>query len=144
MYKNSFLYSFKKKLYIRYSPKWIGFVRRQFAIYIPNFSSIECTFRRYRVHSHAYTHTYITPKIARMNSGGLKTYKCVKISKSKFFTITIISLHSICKESKKKETLNNCVVMELLLWVELKFLINNADFYYCHKYLYQNSYYFYL
>ena len=38
-----------------------------------------------------------------MNSGDLKTYKCVKISKSNFFTITILFLHSICSESKKEE-----------------------------------------
>ena len=36
-----------------------------------------------------------------MNSGELKTYKYVKISKSNFFMITILSLHSICSESKK-------------------------------------------
>ena len=36
-----------------------------------------------------------------MNSGDLKTYKYVKISKSNFFTITMLSLHSICSESKK-------------------------------------------
>ena len=37
-----------------------------------------------------------------MNSGDLKTYKSIKISKSNFFTITILSLHSICSESKKQ------------------------------------------
>ena len=36
-----------------------------------------------------------------MNSGDLKTYKCVKIWKSNVLTITILSLHSICSESKK-------------------------------------------
>ena len=36
-----------------------------------------------------------------MNSGDLKRYKYVKISKSNFFTITILSLHSIHSESKK-------------------------------------------
>ena len=35
-----------------------------------------------------------------MNSGDHKTYKYVKISKSNFFAITILSLHSICLESK--------------------------------------------
>ena len=37
-----------------------------------------------------------------MNSGDLKTYKYVKITKSNFFTITILSLHSIYSESKKR------------------------------------------
>ena len=36
-----------------------------------------------------------------MNSRDLKTSKYVKISKSNFFAITILSLHSICSESKK-------------------------------------------
>ena len=37
-----------------------------------------------------------------MNSGDLKTYEYVKISKSNFFTITILPLHTICSESKKE------------------------------------------
>ena len=37
-----------------------------------------------------------------MNSGDLNTYKHVKISKSNIFTITMLSLHSICSESKKQ------------------------------------------
>ena len=37
-----------------------------------------------------------------MNSGDLKTVNCVEISKSNFFRITTLSLHSICSESKKK------------------------------------------
>ena len=36
-----------------------------------------------------------------MNSRDLKMYKYVKISKSNFFMITILSLNSICSESKK-------------------------------------------
>ena len=40
-----------------------------------------------------------------MNSGDLKMYKYVKISKSNFFTITLLSLHSICSESKKYQSL---------------------------------------
>ena len=36
-----------------------------------------------------------------MNSGDQKTYKYVKISRSNFFMITILSLRSICSESKK-------------------------------------------
>ena len=47
-----------------------------------------------------HTHTYIIVKIAEMNSGDLKMYKYVKISKLNFFTITILSLHCICSESK--------------------------------------------
>ena len=47
-----------------------------------------------------------------MISGDLKTYKCVKISKSNFFTITILSLYSICSESKN--------------YPELRFLENNS------------------
>ena len=38
-----------------------------------------------------------------MNSGDLKTYKYVKISKSNFFTITMLSLRSICSESNKEK-----------------------------------------
>ena len=38
-----------------------------------------------------------------MNSGNLKTYKYVKISKSNFFVITILSLQSICSESNKNK-----------------------------------------
>ena len=37
-----------------------------------------------------------------MNSGDLKTYKYEKISKSNFFTTSILSLHSICSESNNK------------------------------------------
>ena len=37
-----------------------------------------------------------------MNSGDRKTYKCVKISKSHFFMITIFPLHDLCSESKKE------------------------------------------
>ena len=36
-----------------------------------------------------------------MNSGDLKTYKYVKISKLNFFTITMLSLHIMRSESKK-------------------------------------------
>ena len=35
-----------------------------------------------------------------MNSGDLKTYKYVKISKSNFFTITILFPHNVCSETK--------------------------------------------
>ena len=58
-----------------------------------------------------------------MNSGDLKTYKCVKISKSNFFTITILSLHSICSESKKrilKKILVPCHVYKLILTWKIK------------------------
>ena len=37
-----------------------------------------------------------------MISGDLKTYKNIQISKSNFFTITILSLNSICSESKNE------------------------------------------
>ena len=37
-----------------------------------------------------------------MNSIDLKTYKFVKISKSNFFTITVLSIHNLCSESKNK------------------------------------------
>ena len=37
-----------------------------------------------------------------MNSGNLKTYKYVKVSKSNFFTITIFS-YSICSKSKNEK-----------------------------------------
>ena len=43
-----------------------------------------------------------------MNSGNLKTYKYVKITKSVFSTITILSLHSIYSESKNLECLAKC------------------------------------
>ena len=46
-------------------------------------------------HSHTHKNIYIHAlqyKIAKMNSGGLKTYTYVKISKSNFFMITILSL----------------------------------------------------
>ena len=36
-----------------------------------------------------------------MNSGDLKTYKYVKVSKSDFFTTTILFLHNICSERNK-------------------------------------------
>ena len=36
-----------------------------------------------------------------MNSGDLKTYKYVKISKPNSFTITMLSLHSICLEKSQ-------------------------------------------
>ena len=57
-----------------------------------------------QTHTHTHIHTYIhtsPPKIAQMNSEDLITYKYIKISKSNFFTIAILSLHSICSESKK-------------------------------------------
>ena len=38
-----------------------------------------------------------------MDSGDRKTYKYVKLSKSNFFTITVLSSHSICSECKKGE-----------------------------------------
>ena len=41
-----------------------------------------------------------------MNSGDIKMYKYVKISKSNFFTITILSIHSTCSESKIKMKMN--------------------------------------
>ena len=51
-------------------------------------------------HKHTHIHAYITVKIAQVNSGGMKTFKYVKISMLNFFTITILSLHSIFSESK--------------------------------------------
>ena len=56
--------------------------------------SLTCT----RTHLRAY----ITTKIAYMNSGDLKTHKCIKISKSMFFIITILSLRGICLKSESK------------------------------------------
>ena len=50
------------------------------------------------IHNERYI-TYIN----FMHSGDLKTYKCVKISKSDFFTIRILSSDSTCSESKKGE-----------------------------------------
>ena len=44
-----------------------------------------------------------------MDSGDPKTYKCVKISKSNFFTSTILSLHSLCSEYKKQKFGNEAV-----------------------------------
>ena len=42
-----------------------------------------------------------------MNSGDLKMYKYVKISKLNFFMFTILSLHSICLESENKNDKND-------------------------------------
>ena len=56
-----------------------------------------------------------------MNSGDLKTYKCVQISKSNFFTITILSLHSICSESKKVDETRKKIMKWLsseTLWIK--------------------------
>ena len=47
-------------------------------------------------------HSYISVKIAWMNSGHHKLFKYVKTSKSRFFMITMLSLHSICYKSTKK------------------------------------------
>ena len=41
-----------------------------------------------------------------MNSGDFKMHKYIKISKSIFFTITILSLHSICSESNNNNNNN--------------------------------------
>ena len=38
-----------------------------------------------------------------MNSGDLEPYKNIKISKSDFFLITILSLHTICPENEKEK-----------------------------------------
>ena len=53
------------------------------------------------VFTRTYTHAYITVKIAQMNSGDIKACKYVKISKSIFFMIAMLSLHNIYSESKK-------------------------------------------
>ena len=49
-----------------------------------------------------------------MNSGDLKTYKCVKISKSNFFTIAMLSLHSMCSESKNQELNPQNLLVEII------------------------------
>ena len=79
MYKNSFLYSCKKNIFIRYSPKSIGFVRRWPVIYILNLSSVEWTVWTLSC-SLTYTHAH----------------------NSNFFTIRILSLYSIYSENKKE------------------------------------------
>ena len=63
----------------------IGFVRQRPIMYIPNYSSIECIVCTLS-YSLTYTHihSYITSKLACMNSGDLKTCKYIRISKSIF------------------------------------------------------------
>ena len=55
------------------------------------------------MHTYTHTYTFITLKIATLNSRDLKTYKYVKGSKSNFFII--FSLHCICSESKNNKLL---------------------------------------
>ena len=54
-----------------------------------------------------------------MSSGDLETYICVKISKSIFFAIAILSLHSICSESKNPfvvgEISNTRIILEIFM-----------------------------
>ena len=108
MYKNSFLYSCEKSIHPiftkinRVPPTVTCNIHIKFELNrMYHLNAI--VFTHIRTHTRTHTHTYITMKIAYMNSGDLKTYKSVKISKLIFFTITILSLHSICSESKKSE-----------------------------------------
>ena len=55
-----------------------------------------------------------------MNSGDLKTYKYFKISKLNFFSITILSLHSICSESNNQQRFNFKILNTYKLWLLLK------------------------
>ena len=108
MYNDSFLYPCKKKTIhpiitkinrvrptITYNINTKFEVNRMYCLDVIVFTHI-------RTHMDTYTHTYIHHPENSINSGDLKTYKRVKISKSNFFTITILSLHSICSESNKK------------------------------------------
>ena len=68
-------------------------------------------FRRYRVHLHTHIHThayrytyaYIYHRKNSINSGDLRIYKYVKISKSIFLMITILSFHSVSLASNNRE-----------------------------------------
>ena len=48
-----------------------------------------------------------------MNSGYLKTYKNSKISKSKFFMITVLSLHCLRSENKEKFSLSFLISLSM-------------------------------
>ena len=83
----------------------------------PNLAQLITLFRCYCVHSHTYnhvhtqTHTLISTymhtymhlrKYSISEFKRLKTYKHVKISKSKLFMTIILSFYRMCSESKNR------------------------------------------
>ena len=110
MYKKNFLDSCKKTIHPRFIK--INRVRLTMTCNIHTKCDINRMYRLDAIvfthihtytytHMHTHIHAYITTKIAHMNSGDLKMYKCVKTAKSNFFKNAILSLHSICSESNK-------------------------------------------
>ena len=103
MYKNSFLYSCKKTIHPILTK--INRVRStancnmHTKFELNRMHSLDAIVFTH-IHTHAHIHTYITAKIVQINSGALKTKKYVKISKSNFLTITILSFHDIYTKSK--------------------------------------------